>query len=348
MVGSRVAAALVIALMSCIAGAGQGRAQAPAKTVDLRGTLDIIRYGGNAPFDDAVAKGYFTKYGLNVSFDTAKGSQDAIARMASGVYDVGYADVSTLIDFAAGHPAQTPKAVFIVMDHSPQVIITLKKSNIRVPADLVGHTLASAETDGASKMFPAFLKANHLTTEQVRRNIVDIRLRDPMLIRGSADGIIGYDYTSVFNLKGLGVPTDELSFIYYADHGLDLYGQAVIVSQALLQRDPETVRKFVRAVSHAWVDAVADQAPAIKAVAAIDATVRTELETERLKWVIDHEVVTPNTRKHGIGYFDAARFQRNIDAVTAGLSLPKKLTITDVYDDRFQPPPEDRMLPPGK
>lgn len=246
------------------------------------------------------------------------------------------------------HPDKAPKIVFIILDRSPQVIISMKKSNFRKPADLVGHTLASAQTDGASKMFPAFLRLHGLNELQVNRNIVDIRLRDPMLARGTAEGIIGYDYTSVFNLKGLNVPAEDLSLMYYADNGLDLYGQSLIVSKEFLAREPGQVKGLVRAVAHAWVEAAADPLPAVKAVAAIDPTTRVELETERLKWVISHEVVTANTRKNGFGAYDPKRMQFNIDMVSQGLNLPTKPKLADVYDDRFMPPLAERKLPAVK
>lgn len=336
------AVALALMALALVATAG---AQSPGKPVELRGTLDIIRYGGNAPLQDAVAKGYFAESGLTVTWDPAKGSQDAIARVATGTYDVGYADLGTLIEFASGHPAETPRAVFIVMDRSPQVVLGRQQAAIHKPADLIGKTLASAPTDAASKLFPAFLKANGIAESQVNRQIVDIRLRDPMLARGSVDGIIGFDYTAVFNLKGLGVPSDTLTVLYYADYGLDLYGQAMIVSQALLARDPAAVKGFVLAVARAWRDAVRDPAPAIAAVAAVDPTNRVDLETERLKWLIDHEVSTPASRKDGIGAYDPGRLQRNIDIVTEGLGLARKPAIAEVYDDRFLPPLSARAIP---
>jgi NitT/TauT family transport system substrate-binding protein len=342
-----LAAGIVAGTLLASAAGPLALAQTAPATTNIRATLDIIRYGGNAPFDDAEAKGYFAQHGFHVTWDPSKGSQDAVVRVASGVASVGVADVSTLIDFAGNHPDKSPKVVFIIMDHSPQVIISMSKSNIRKPSDLIGRTLASAQTDGASKMFPAFLKLNKVDMAQVKRDIVDIRLRDPMLARGTTEGIIGYDYTAVFNLKALDVKTEDLSLLYYADHGLDLYGQAVIVAPDFLAREPETVKNLVRGIAKAWVDAVADPAPAIKTVAALEPTTRVELETARLKWLIDHEVVTPNTRKNGLGAYDPARMQFNIDMVSQGLNLPVKPKVADVYDDRFMPPFEDRRLPKG-
>jgi NitT/TauT family transport system substrate-binding protein len=342
-VSRALAVALTVGVVVCAAAGNSVRAQAPTT---VRATLDLIRYGGNAPCDYAEAKGYFAKYGFHVTWDPAKGSQDAVVRVASGVASVGLVDVSTLVDFASEHPDKAPKVVFNVQDRSPQVIISLKKSNFKRPADLAGHVLASAQTDAASKMFPAFLKLNGLSEAQVKRNIVDIRLRDPMLARGEAEGIIGFDYTAVFNLRGLGVPPDDIAVMYYADFGLDLYGQSVVVNRDFLAQNPETVKHLVSGLVQAWLEAIKDPAPAIAAIAALEPTTRVDLETARLKWLIDHEIVTPNTRKNGLG--DPSRMQMNIDRVAESLNLANKPKLDDVYDGRFLPPLAERRLPPSR
>lgn len=343
MIGARILA-LVAGMGVVVCGTAGQKAQAAGPT-EVRATLDLIRYGGNAPCDYAEQRGYFARHGFHVTWDPAKGSQDAAVRVASGVASVGLVDISTLIDFASSHPDKAPKAIFIIQDRSPQSIMSLKKSNFKKPADLVGHVLASAQTDAGSKMFPAFMKINGLKESDVKRNIVDIRLRDPMLARGEADAIIGFDYTSVFNLRGLGVPPDDISVMYYADFGLDQFGQSVVVNRDFLAANPETVKYIVSGLVRSWVEAVKNPSPAIQVLAKLEPTTRVDLETERLKWLVDHEIVTPNTKKNGIGAYDAKRMQANIDAVAAGLNLAQKPAVGDIYDSRFLPPLAQRRLP---
>jgi NitT/TauT family transport system substrate-binding protein len=333
-----------VAALACVASFA--RAQ-PVNKVQLRGSLDFVRYGANAPYDHAAAQGYFAQYGLEVAFDAAKGSQDSVARVASGVYDFGVADFPTLVQFVALHP-DGPKAVFIVIDESPLSVVSLKTANIRKPADLVGRTLAMAETEGGSRLFPAFMKANGLSDTQVERKIIDVRLRDTMLLRGGVDAVIGNNYTVLFNLKGLGVPPENLSFLNYAENGLDLYGQGVIVRRALIEQNPEAVRGIVRAAARAWREAVVDTRPAIQSIFKMDGTLNVDLEAERLRWFIDHTVVTPNTRRNGIGSYDPVRLKHNVEIVSTGLALPRTPDVAEVFDERFLPPPGERTLPAGK
>ena len=333
----------VAAIVACASPA----AQAQQATKQVRASLDFVRYGTNAPYDHATARGYFAEYGLDVSFDAAKGSQDSIARVASGVYDFGVADFPTLVQFVALHP-DGPKAVFIVIDESPLSVASMKSANIRKPADLVGKALAMAETEGGSRLFPAFMKANGLSDTQVERKIIDVRLRDTMLLRGGVDAVIGNNYTVLFNLKGLGVPPENLSFLNYAEHGLDLYGQGIIVRRALIEQDPELVRNFVRAAVRAWREAVVDPRPAIQSIYKMDGTLNVDLEAERLRWFIDHTVITANTKAHGMGAYDPVRLTHNIEIVSTGLALPRKPELAEVFDQRFIPPAAERSLPAGK
>lgn len=339
----RACAAAVLAL--AVGGAG-APAHAAGEPVKIRASLDFIRYGTNAPYDYAAARGYFARYGLDVSFDASKGSQDSIVRVAGGVYDFGIADFPTLIQFVALHP-DGPKAVFIVVDRSPLSIASLKTAHISRPADLVGRTLATAQTEAGSRFFPAFMKANGLSDAGVKRQIVDVRLRDAMLLRGGVDAVIGNNYTVLFNLKALGVPAEKLSFLNYAELGLPLYGQGIIVSRAMLERDPAAVRNFVRAAVRGWRESAADPRPAVAAIARMDGTINPELETERLRWFIGHLVATANARKNGIGGYDPVRLQNNIDIVAQGLDLPRKPALAEVFDGRFIPPPSERALPSG-
>lgn len=341
---SRIAAALAVV---ALCGFGVAAAAQAAEPVKIRASLDFIRYGTNAPYNYAVAKGYFAQYGLDVSFDASKGSQDSIVRVAGGVYDFGIADFPTLVQFVALHP-DGPKAVFIVVDRSPLSVASLKSAGIKRPADLVGRTLASAQTEAGSRLFPAFMRANGLSETQVKRDIVDVRLRDPMLLRGGVDGVIGNNYTVLFNLKALGVAPEKLSFLNYAELGLPLYGQGIIVSRTFLEQHPQAVRDFVRAAARGWREAAADARPSIEAIAAMDGTVKVDLETDRLRWFIDHLVATASTRKNGLGSYDQARLENNIDIVSKGLELPRAPALAEVFDNRFIPPASERALPASR
>jgi len=111
-------------------------AQTPAK---LRFTLDWVIQGQHAPFLLAKAKGYFDQEGVDVTIDVGNGSAGAVQRLASGAYDMGFADLSTLIEFLGNNPnLPRPQAVYMVHERNPNALFAMKKSGIAKPADLKG------------------------------------------------------------------------------------------------------------------------------------------------------------------------------------------------------------------
>src|SRR6266851_646356 len=87
--------------------AGAAAAQTPIKF-----SLDFKFEGPSAPFLVAIDRGYYKAEGLDVTIDTAAGSLEPINRVASGIYDMGFGDINSLIKFRDANPATPIKAVF--------------------------------------------------------------------------------------------------------------------------------------------------------------------------------------------------------------------------------------------
>jgi len=86
------------------------------------------------------AKGMFKAEKLNVTVDAGNGSGNAVNRVASGAYDMGFADLAALMEFHANNPdaPNKPVAVMMVYNNTPASVMALKKSGIKTPADLAG------------------------------------------------------------------------------------------------------------------------------------------------------------------------------------------------------------------
>ena len=67
-------------------------------------SLDWKFEGPSAAYLLALDKGYFADEGLDVTIDTGQGSLEAIPRVASGVYQFGFADINSLIKFGDKNP----------------------------------------------------------------------------------------------------------------------------------------------------------------------------------------------------------------------------------------------------
>jgi NitT/TauT family transport system substrate-binding protein len=305
--------------------------------------LNFAADGGAAGFYHALERGYFRELGLDVSIEPSKGSADAITRTASQASDIGIGDISTLVEFASRRPEIAPKAVFILHNRSPQAVISLKSSAIAKLADLHGRILGQGPADAPSRMFPALANIAGLDMSRIEIRQFSPQLRDAMLLTKQVDAVTGFDSTVLFNLKANGVALADITVIYYADNGLDVYGNAFLANPAFLQANPDAVKAFVRAAARGWRDAIADPKAAMESLGKHNNLAKLDIEGERLAWLGSHQIVTPTTRKDGIGAYDRDRLARNIGQVVKAFGLARLPQVPEIYDERFLPPREERM-----
>jgi NitT/TauT family transport system substrate-binding protein len=99
-----------------------------AQTTPLKFQLDWRFEGPAALFLAPAAKGYFKEAGLDVSIDAGNGSGGAVTRVASGTYDLGFADMAALMEFHANNPdaPNKPVAVMMVYNNTPAAVLALK------------------------------------------------------------------------------------------------------------------------------------------------------------------------------------------------------------------------------
>ena len=207
----------------------------------IKFTLDWKFEGPAAPFVVALDKGYFKAEGLDVTIDTAGGSLEPLNRMASGTYDMGFGDINSLIKFRDANPGTPIKAVFMVYNKPPFSIVGRKSRGVVMPKDLEGKKLGAPAADGAFAQWKIFAQANDIDASKVTIENVGFPVREPMLAAGQVDAITGFSFSSYINLKDRGVPVDDITVILMADHGVNLYGNAIIVNPKFAAEKPEAV-----------------------------------------------------------------------------------------------------------
>src|SRR6266851_10509285 len=113
-----------------IAGLILGALAAPggAQTPSVKLSLDFAIQGQQSPYVLAAEGGHFARAGVNVQVDRGYGSADAITKVASGAYDMAFADIGALIQFNGKQSRAKVISVFQVYDVAPMVILSLKKS----------------------------------------------------------------------------------------------------------------------------------------------------------------------------------------------------------------------------
>ena len=185
---------------------------------------------------------------------------------------------------------------------------------------------------------------NGIKLKSVKQSSISAAVREPMLSAGQIDAVTGFSYLSAINLRDRGVPADDLAVLKFADYGCEAYGFAVIVNPALAAAKPEAVRGFVRAVIGGLNRAIKDPAAAATEVANRMDGGSKDLELERLQSILRDNILTSEVKRNGIGAIDPARFERSIDQVGEDFKFQKRPQASDIFDDQFLPPLNDRLI----
>lgn len=317
-----------------VVGAGQ---------IPIRFTLDWAYQGPQAPFLVALYKGYFSEEGLDVTIDRGYGSADAVTKIATGVYDIGFADINSMIEFNVQNPDRALIAIAIVYDYAPFSVVTLRGRGIEKPQDLEGHTLGAPAGDASRRLFPVFAKVTGIDPATISWVTMEPALRERLLVLGQVDAITAHFFTAVLNLKAMGVPEQDIIVLLYAEHGLDLYGNAVMCSPKLLAEKPEAVRAFLRALTRAWHDTIANPEEAVSYVKLRDPLIDPAVELERLLLAINVCMLTPDVFERGFGDARPERLEKAIALVAEGFGLATTPAVKDVFTSEFLPPLEERL-----
>ncbi|NBB97497.1 MAG: ABC transporter substrate-binding protein [Alphaproteobacteria bacterium] len=295
-------------------GFGLLAAAAQAQT-SMPFALDWKFEGPAAPYFVAIDKGYFADAGLEVEIAAGQGSLDAIPKVATGAFPVGFADMNSLIKFLDQNPGAPVTGVMMVYDKPPFAIVGRRSLGVETPSDLEGKVLGAPPPDGAWAQWPIFVSETGIDADSVTVEPVGFPTREPSLAEGTVAAVTGFSFTSFLNTVRLGVPEDDVSVILMADHGVDLYGNAIIVNTDFAADNPEAVRGFLDAVAKGVVDTIADPAAAIESLASRNPAMDSDLELRRLELALEANIVTDAVQDNGMGLIDDARFANALEQI---------------------------------
>ncbi|KMW59938.1 Hydroxymethylpyrimidine ABC transporter, substrate-binding component [Candidatus Rhodobacter oscarellae] len=306
--------------------------------------LDWKFEGPSAPYFMAIDNGAFSGAGLDVEIAAGKGSLDAIPKVATGAFPIGFADINSLIKFLDQNPGAPVTAVMMVYDKPPFAVVGRKSLGVSEPKDLEGRVLGAPPPDGAWAQFPAFATANGLDMSKITVEPVGFPTREPMLAEGNVAAVTGFSFSSYLNLVRLGVPEDDISTILMADYGLALYGNAIIVNTDFATANPDVVTGFLGAVAAGWKAAIADPAKAVESLVQRNPAADAALETRRLQLAINANVVTDFTAANGMGAVDAERMTKALAQLAETYDFQNAPDASLYFTDAYLPAAEARML----
>jgi NitT/TauT family transport system substrate-binding protein len=293
--------------------------------------LNWLIYGFHSPFYLGVERGLYRDNGIDLTVGEGQGSARAVQIVAAGSDTFGLSDGSSIIAGATrGAPVQ---AVMGVMNRSPFAVILRADSGITRLADLKGKTLAATTGEAGLVIFPALLRANGMAADDVRFLRVDGAGKLVATLENRTVGLLGGAENQALILPARGVPATSL---LYADLGVNTMGLAIHATRDTIARNPDMVRRFVRATSAAYALAEREPDASIAAVMKLKPDLDRALALAQLRAGLQL-VRSARAPDRAPGWMVAADWEETLALMKEYQDLRTDLPASAFWTDAFMP-----------
>jgi len=283
-----------------------------------------------APWYVAQAKGYYAAEGLDVSF--VHGSiQDKLVQTAQGqITFVNASGDEILTARGQGIPI---KSVFQTYQQAPIAIFSKQAAGIAKPEDLRGKTIGVPGRYGATYYGLLGLLANAGIDEEAV-TITEVGFTQAEAVRSDAvQAAVGYANNEPLVLSNEGVPVNVLRVSDY----FGLVSNGVVASEALINNDPDLVRRFVRATARGLQDTLDNPDEAFTIALQFIPELSVEQQPrERQKLQETLPLWQPATDQ-GLGYSDGEQWQTMYSFLRDNELLEQDLDVTEAFTNDVRP-----------
>jgi NitT/TauT family transport system substrate-binding protein len=130
----------------------------------------------------------------------------------------------------------------------------------------------------------------------------------------------------------------------YSDYGLDLYSNAIIVSKEFIHDHPEAVKGLLRAIAKGFQDTLANPGKGVDAALKRQPLLDRKIELENLIATVNIEMLSPESKRIGIGDVDDAHLKKGIGIVVDAYDLKRTPAPQEIFTRQFLPSRELREI----
>ena len=308
------------------------RARAAGSLKQVTMTLDWIFQGPNVGFMLAQEKGFYREAGLDVAITSGKGSGSTAQLVASKATQFGFAD-----GYVVGNGVSKGmgiKSVGSIFRRNPAAAVVLADSGINTPKDLEGKSIAMTAGSAQFQQWPAFAKGAGIDTSKIQVVNIDPAGVGPALINGKVAAIGGFaqGYVPAIEIRG----KKQVRIFWFADYGVTVVSNGIVVHQDLLKSDPELVRAFVTPTIKGFLYGRKNPDEAVatvkKYLETIDPVIsKRELELSWKTWV------TPNTKGKPLGWASDVDWAATVNVLKQYGGVTTPLDTNALYTNEFVP-----------
>jgi len=226
-----------------------------------------------AGFYAADQNGYYAEEGLALAFLPGGPQVDVLAPVLNGVAQFGSVNADALIPAQAdGKPL---RAIATVYRRDPFVYITLADSGITRPQDFVGKTVQTG-LRGIPRLRALMAR---IGIGPDRYTVVESTPDLAPFYSGQVHVRSAFLTNEVLTTQAAGY---KLNIIYPDDYGIHFYADTLFTTDDLIARNPDLVRRFVRATLKGWTYAVENPTAIGPMIVKYKPDADAELESEKM------------------------------------------------------------------
>jgi NitT/TauT family transport system substrate-binding protein len=260
--------------------AGLAALPQPATAEDLKPLRIILNSpaaGYNSGFELAVVNGYYKQLGLDVTLEPGNGSGIAAQLVATGQFDMAYADAAAVMALIKDGAKIT--IVATILQSNPNQVTALESSGIKKLTDIKGKRVAIPNGYSQAAMFPLVLKHIGLTDKDITLVNMPAEAMVPSLLQGTVDVILGSIDNFGVLLKKQGSKTVDFLF---SDYGAPTVSTGIIAGSDFLKKNPDVVKAFIAGSLKGWSAAIDDNKAALAAMSKLFPDAKADLAQGQL------------------------------------------------------------------
>ncbi|MFA5568881.1 MAG: ABC transporter substrate-binding protein, partial [Trueperaceae bacterium] len=222
------------------------------------------------------------------------------------------------------------KAVAAVQQNTLAAVIALESSGIRTPKDLAGRTFADSAGSTNRILLPAYAAAAGFDASTVEF----VAAAPPDLPRLLASKTVDFIGQFVVGRSLIETAAGEPAVIFpYSDYLPNLYGNLILASTDMIEKQPEVVKAFVGALMRGLAYSIDHPEETGAILVKYADGQNADIAADEVR--IMHDYVLPPGFTGPIGSIDPAKVNAMIQLLTEAGAITKPGTADDVYAPGF-------------
>ena len=286
--------------------------------------------GLHVPFYYGKERGFYTAEGIDLTINEGRGSANTVQVVAAGSDTFGMADSSSVVLTAAR--GADVKSVMSLLNSTGFAVVSLAETKLKTPKDLEGKRVAVSPGDPLGSLLQAVCKANNVDCGKIAMVQVDPAAKVVTVLEKKADALLGGADDQYFLIKQRGV---EPAAMRYADWGANIVGMTIVAKDETLKKNPELVRRFVRATIRSWEESKKNPSAAVDAALKVKPDLNKQSTLDQL--MVDIDLLDSKNSKGRIGWGAQADWDQTLNILKQYRELKTDQPWTAFHTNDFLP-----------